>query len=329
MFLTESALSAKIKEVLAGRDVACAVAFWGRGSASLLTSATGQRPRVLCNVTLGGTNLDALSDLRTKLDENLRHYENLHSKVYLSDRGLVVGSANASNNGVGLADGQSAGLVEAGSFYEHGTKAWQEAASWFETIFSSAPVVDDAAIATARRTWVPPRRSAQGRQGSVEGSLLDLVYARPDAFHDIGFVFVSEPNDQDVIDDINQQEQDEGAQAGSEWKSQSSFSNWSREEVASWPGIFFEFWLKDKTIVFAYQTIMTRLDEDTGHVLGEKHWLEITSRLKERGIRLPTRKTIAIADSKLARQLHDGKSQVFRNGFELIQALEAVGTNNP
>lgn len=47
--------------------------------------------------------------------------DDLHAKVYLSSNGVVVGSANASANGVGLEAGEQASWIEAGSARRNGT----------------------------------------------------------------------------------------------------------------------------------------------------------------------------------------------------------------
>ncbi len=304
---------------MGGNDVACAVAFWGRGAEELLPSAQGQAPRVICNVTLGGTNPSTLQKLSSIHGDQLRHHVNLHAKVYISDKGLVVGSANASDNGIGLT-GAKAALVEAGSFYEANTGPWRDALDWFNLAFASSPVVDEKAIAIASRTWMPPRTPGRG-QAAVPGSLFSLVCAQPNAFSDIGFVFVDEVNDREVLEDLIAKEAQEGGQNGPGWALHSSFLNWGKDEVASWPAHFFEFWLKGTPRVYAYETIKTVLDDDEGHVLGAKRWDAMVKRLSSRDVRLPSQSSVANADLKLAKLLHGGESRVFRNGFELVDAI--------
>ena len=102
LFLTDRDLATVIKNVLGGSDVRCAVAFWGRGIEALFPQTTVNQPRIICDVVLGGTSPDVLRALGAPRNDFLRHIPRLHAKVYISDRGAIVGSANASQNGIGL-----------------------------------------------------------------------------------------------------------------------------------------------------------------------------------------------------------------------------------
>lgn len=103
-FIAGSDLADAIRDVLGGNNVRCAVAFWGTGAEALLDQATGDQPRIICDVTLGGTSPNALRALGAPENDRLRYVPSLHAKVYISDRGAIVGSANASQNGVGQMD---------------------------------------------------------------------------------------------------------------------------------------------------------------------------------------------------------------------------------
>lgn len=88
-----------------------AVAFWGRGAAErlgLLGRSAGQK--IICNLRMGGTNPDEIERLMTEGVE-VRQADDLHAKVYLFDQAVVIGSSNASSNGLSFQDGDGMGSV--------------------------------------------------------------------------------------------------------------------------------------------------------------------------------------------------------------------------
>ncbi|MFX5692921.1 hypothetical protein ABTE17_19795, partial [Acinetobacter baumannii] len=123
------------------------------------------------------TTQAALIGLGAPLNEKLLHLNGLHAKVYLSNRGAVVCSANASSNGVGFGESSVGKLIEAGSFYEPGSQGFHDAASWYDQIWDQAAPVEAAALSRAplalpavpRLPVVTPRA----------GSLLDRVRLMP------------------------------------------------------------------------------------------------------------------------------------------------------
>ncbi len=144
---TQDSTSFRIKTILAGRDVRVASAFLGIGAENNILPNT----RLICDIGMGGTNPCALEDLSAVLGKNLKYHADLHAKVYISDRGCFVGSANLSNNGVGFLS--QANLIEAGVFLEPGHAAAQEAASWFDRIWKASDVVGLTEIQFAKRRW--------------------------------------------------------------------------------------------------------------------------------------------------------------------------------
>jgi hypothetical protein len=193
-FLTGTDLSARIRHVLSRANVRCAVAFWGSGAAELLRSCSQENLRdakIVCDVSMGGTFPTELERLGAPDNMRLRFLNGLHAKVYISDAGAVVTSANASSNGIGFAD--QARLVEAGTFHAQDEVAWHNTAQWFDRIYEDAQPIDEDALALARRRWSPPKGAGAPNYSVRPNSLLDMVRADPEAFAEIGFVFVSRP----------------------------------------------------------------------------------------------------------------------------------------
>lgn len=132
---------------------------WDGGAEGFVPSGA----RLICDIGIGGTNPDALEALSKKLGDNLRCLPGPHAKVYLSDRGCVVGSANLSNNGIGFL--HRAVLSEASVSLATGDPAAMQAAEWFEGLWNASRVVGTEEIAQARDAWKRAGGIPTGRGG--------------------------------------------------------------------------------------------------------------------------------------------------------------------
>jgi hypothetical protein len=119
-FLTGRDLSTRVCHLLSCRNVRCAVAFWGEGAAGLLSDSNLREAKVICDLSMGATFPPELKRLGAPHNDRLRYLNGLHAKVYISDAGAVVASANMSSNGLGFKDTRRAGLIEAGTFHARG-----------------------------------------------------------------------------------------------------------------------------------------------------------------------------------------------------------------
>jgi hypothetical protein len=105
-FLTGAlATTAKIRHLVeTSQHVRLAVAFWGRDAArdlGLEKRAVSRSTELICNLSSGGTNPDEIKKL-IDFGINVKQCDTLHGKVYLFDRSFVMGSSNASANGLAL-----------------------------------------------------------------------------------------------------------------------------------------------------------------------------------------------------------------------------------
>lgn len=84
-----------------------AVAFWGDGACEKLDLA-GRKDTVsvVCNLRMGGTNPHEIQKMQ-KLGIQVAQCDGLHAKVYLFDDGVLIGSSNASSNGLSFQDGEA------------------------------------------------------------------------------------------------------------------------------------------------------------------------------------------------------------------------------
>ena len=113
-FVFGSKLTDSIQAITKKDDLRCAVAFWGHDAASLLKVPAGHKVRAICNLKSGGTNPYVILKLRRRRGWIFKQCDTLHAKVYLSKGGALVGSANASANGLALEGREQESWIEAG-----------------------------------------------------------------------------------------------------------------------------------------------------------------------------------------------------------------------
>ncbi len=190
-FLSGAALSDRIRSICAGNDVRCAVAFWGGGTAASLFPLGPDSATVICDISMGGTSKTALAELGGPGRAGLLVSDGMHAKIYISDRGAVVGSANASRNGIGHVSGESGRLLEAAIFCPVGTAAFDQAVSAVSHLMKGAKVVDDDDISRA-----PQRSKELGHLGQAADpasmSLLYMIVNAPHDYSNVSFAVVTE-----------------------------------------------------------------------------------------------------------------------------------------
>jgi len=314
-FMTGADLADVIKEVLAGKDVRCAVAYWGVGAESLLDQAAGAQPCIICDVTRGGTSPNTLRALGAPENDLVRHIPRLHAKVYISDRGAIIGSANASRNGVGL-DGPPI-LMEAGIRLAPGSESFHQAVSWFDTQRKASQQVDDAALDLATKLFRPGRTS--GSRSVRVGSLLDLIATDPDRFSDMSIVLVKSPTTQTGRDRVRQNVRDAHPSKDSDiaaLRDEGIFIGWAQQDLDRWRRTFIELWMPNNRLrVFGRK--VAYFDDAEGALMSSS--LDWRSLRRVVGDDLPSQDEIARVDGETVRQLLE------KHGNRLLTAQELAG----
>lgn len=310
-FLVGDELSKKIRTVTAGRDVRCAVAYWGIDCQQLVGDAV-DRAKIICDAVSGGTAPKALNALGAPHNGNLRHSDKLHAKVYLSDAGAVVGSANASRNGIGF-DGMQSGLIEAAVFCGADSEVWRAASLWFDELFASASVVDEEALRSAQEKWRPHFGKAPN------GSVIELACAEPDLFDGIGFVFSGTNSEQKDVDDAKKKAaKDTGEKARfRNWPSTHMFTEWPAKQVDRWPSQFFSFHKPHRRLTVSAKRLDYR-DAKQGAVFARQARLALGPNRK-----LPTMSAASTADADLVQSILDvkGESCIFETARSLASFI--------
>lgn len=176
-----------------------AVAYWGAGAVKRLKlKEAAQRSadiQIVCDLLSGGCNPAEVEQLRKALGpEKIRTRDGLHAKAWITDVGCVLGSSNASANGLGQEADETKGLVEANLAYPKPSPEdvanWER---WFEEqAWTGSKVIDDAMIEEARLRW-SRRRAERDRPGSLtdrRNALVPRLLSEPDYFKDKQFTVV-------------------------------------------------------------------------------------------------------------------------------------------
>jgi PLD-like domain len=112
----------------------------------------------------------------------IKSQDGLHAKVYLTPDAVIIGSANASANGLGEeADEIDLALEVAALITDETVRA--DASQWFECMWSDACPVNIQAVKSSRPFW-ESNRSKRPNRGSVGPTILSMLDRNPSWFRD-------------------------------------------------------------------------------------------------------------------------------------------------
>ncbi len=182
-------------------DIMIAVPFWGRGAVERLALRKGRPARIVCNLDHPGCNpsvIEALLDRKFKVRTNRR----LHAKIYVTSDVAIVGSSNASSNGLTAESEEALGWIEANvlsrdpALVEATTKLFIEI--WDDRA-NTLPVTRKAiAAAKEARAALPPLLFDLPRGTS----LFDAARKNPEAFASVYVAAYSRALDDDAARDL-------------------------------------------------------------------------------------------------------------------------------
>jgi hypothetical protein len=234
--------------------------------------------------------------------------------MYISDLGAVVGSANASFNGIGYKS-QPARYEELAVFLPPGSPEFEKAKLHFDMLFSTARSSDEA-INIANNLYRRNRMAVGVKENFKIDSMLDRVRVDPAVFGKIGFVFNSER----AQDSEKKKGADEVIAELSKLEYKGSvtyiFEEWKNKEIENWPKNFVNFHLTKNTIyIDAYEVLIK--NESEKRVRVQKCWQDLFGEGK--GLRF-NKKSVATIDTGLAGQIWDKlkeQGRVFHSANEL------------
>lgn len=110
-------------------ELLSAVAFWGRGAGQHTGITKRAQPtRILCDLLSGCCNPDEIRRLLKAKRAQVKHLSKLHAKVWVNGDEVIVGSANASINGLGF---ETVGPSIEAAVHLHDEKFAAKVREWF------------------------------------------------------------------------------------------------------------------------------------------------------------------------------------------------------
>lgn len=183
-FLGQDLVASEIKKLaLNAKRIRLAVAFWGSNAVERLGLDTSTAEvKVICDLYSGAVNPAEIRKLMKRNGTHVRTRQGLHSKVYLFDDEVVVlGSSNASVNGLGTEDDELTSRVEANVLTRDPTLV-QRVAEWFDgDLWNTGDTVEvrDQDLKEAKRLWECRRRDRpEPIQGVLARAIHDPAVAR-------------------------------------------------------------------------------------------------------------------------------------------------------
>lgn len=172
-----------------------AVAYWGRGAVERLNleEQRNKDVKIVCDLGSGACNPRVVQQLIEIFGaDSVRTLDGMHAKIWITDAGCVLGSSNASANGLGYESNEIAGLVEANvvleNFSETTLAAWRK---WYdEHVHAKSVLIDDNLLQQAENRWLARRamRDNLPVYGGANRSLLANLRECPGYFCDKRFI---------------------------------------------------------------------------------------------------------------------------------------------
>lgn len=177
MFLTDSDNTRRVRELISTSEhIDLGVAFLGDEAVRILQRAKSSR--VICNLSSGGTNPNAVKRIREFNNIDIRSNDLLHAKVYLTRNEAIITSANLSANGLGLEEDEIATWQEAGMLVRD-KEELARIQSWFEGLWAKSKYITDDDIENALSVWKKRRRNRPVT--SNQNSLLKTLQHNPES----------------------------------------------------------------------------------------------------------------------------------------------------
>lgn len=167
------------RRIAASGVIKLAVAFWGQPAPDTLGLLSANTPpSIVCNLKMGGTNPEAIEYLLNN-GVKVTQSDHLHGKVYLFDDAAIVGSSNASANGLSLQGEEIKGWDEANILVTE-ESVLGSIRQWLENIPKKPITPTD--IAKAKEAWSRRRHVGIIDKPPAKTLLIDDLRRSPDTF---------------------------------------------------------------------------------------------------------------------------------------------------
>jgi hypothetical protein len=195
-FLAEKKLTKAMKELCKQRPLKIAIAYWGKKALTLLKLDSNRMDtQVLCCLKGGKSHPDVIK----RFGNRAKQIDNLHAKVIWSPQAAIVGSANASSNGLPEEEKSARGLVEAG-VHVADKKTLKQIEKWFDHEYGRARGITPDDLDDARKALeARQRKFAERAQKPTKQSLIEALRA-DDVREDVYFYLYKNDNSNEEYD---------------------------------------------------------------------------------------------------------------------------------
>jgi hypothetical protein len=252
---TQQTLNEIKRQMTKSKVAELAIAFWGKGALEELDVAKRiGSTRVICNLALGGTNpavIEALAAMGPLV--SVQQNDRLHAKVYLFEDAAIIGSSNASANGLGFEGTETAHWHEANMLVDDQI-ILDDIRKWMSSLYTREITPRD--LSLAQEKWNGRRRMTP----VVGRTVLEALREAPDQFNDRNVYFVV------AVGSLSE--------TGNAFRKDLQESHYQTERVdvfENWPelpkdGILLCFGVRDNTLF--YDGVWERLPDFPDHNLG-------------------------------------------------------------
>ena len=153
----------------------------------MFSQSKASQCRIICNLESGATNPYTIKDImnnksNTNINYEVRSNRFLHAKVFLGNKSVIVGSANASCNGLNFENRELLGWHEAGVVFFDEDQILKTQ-KWFDELWKDKETIKitDEAIKFAIKRWKNRRNN---RQFFLRKNLLETLKNNPQTLKD-------------------------------------------------------------------------------------------------------------------------------------------------
>ncbi len=217
-FLTGSAIQTQVKRISRRQgEVRAAVAYWGDGATERTGLSEKKNPkqvRIICDLLSGACNP---GEMRALMERGIRvkTLDRLHAKVWINGNDVILGSANASRNGLSGTGDDARANIEA-VFLSDEPSLSQEIARWFDDQWGTATRIDDHILALAEDLWM---RRARSTKRAFTSTLVEKL-RNPDPSDRFFLLRLIAYRESDISDEAERYLDNEGRQqySAEEWQ---------------------------------------------------------------------------------------------------------------
>lgn len=146
-FLKGDELVANMQRLVSYSPAKIAIAYWGVDALRRLDKLDPNRTdlKIICCLS-GGKSAPEIIE---QFGDRARQNDRLHAKVIWTPSGAIVGSANASSNGLPDEEKGIGGLIEAGAFVDDAANL-TVIESWFDDLYRHSQCIEESDLKAAR-----------------------------------------------------------------------------------------------------------------------------------------------------------------------------------